>query len=955
MAQIRNLKDNGGNVFYPLTHERAVKDSNGVSLESKLAGLESKSYVEAWDGASTPVVENIPEGVVVTYNTTTYTGALQASANTIGKTYLVKNGNNYDRYITSQSGSTYSWVPNGSTEMDLSGYATDAELKKLGQEIESSIMLNSWCTIPESGVAYVQQTNVFFQQDTTREKPTRISAIKFLGIANTEVQFWKVTAPNVPNAGTDGSKQAITEPISVTEDGEQFVLVDVELGANDYIGFNGRISYYSEQTGGGYTAIQSDGSYGAMQTGGKLGFELLSSPELLITKLSQEVEDTSSSLAELTGKVQDDDVSSMQKYVNNLLSIQDLEAMNFQNYESYVGTSSAVFANLQRYSGNNITDIFYKTRGGTTKFYLVTLSGKTVQSSIEIASNTIGQKENAFIAQYHFQTPVTISDNQLIAISGNVYYGNNSIDDKSYAAINVGNDIYRQAGSEIAYVAIDNNLVSKSILKDGAESFLTPSDFIRNIGHIFEDGHETHYTGYRNTGYIDVSSIYRVVASFQTQGIGTTYGPAIILFDSHLKVVTTYNADSYQRNCLFDIFIPANVKYMLINSYYELNGADYTTYWCVAYKRVLKSRQANVLYRRSFNNTVVFPEFLNASPSNFTENGLVVNSETPIQLYKYFSLQTRTLRVLFNTIGGTIFKVSSDDGLSSVTINTSTSTMTMQATTPVSVDINWSSSNTYLLEITREYAKNIARLTCLNTSEVFTLEHTENGTGGAGQGAVGTSETAGAWHDYYQFSVTAGQAYIKEMQVVPLYGKVKTLLYGDSITELLYYPQADYPKSWVQLFIDACANRVMVSPRGGKTITQVNERIVNELPYINAEYVMVTIGTNGGNTVENLSQLVEYIISQGAVPVLNHIPCNESGTQVSVNATIDQVRAKYGIHGVDFDLATSVGLDGLSVDTSKMWWEDYSEPTGSIYHHPNVNGSRAMFEQIKLDMPELFI
>ena len=134
MASIRNLKDNGGNVFYPLTHERAVKDSNGVSLESKLAGLESKSYVEAWDGASTPVVANIPAGVVVTYNTTTYTGALAASASTVGKIYLVKDGSAYDRYITSQSGSTYSWASNGSTSMDLSGYATTSELNQVREE-----------------------------------------------------------------------------------------------------------------------------------------------------------------------------------------------------------------------------------------------------------------------------------------------------------------------------------------------------------------------------------------------------------------------------------------------------------------------------------------------------------------------------------------------------------------------------------------------------------------------------------------------------------------------------------------------------------------------------------------------------------------------------------------------------------------------------------------------------
>src|SRR3546814_1832044 len=63
---------------------------------------------------------------------------------------------------------------------------------------------------------------------------------------------------------------------------------------------------------------------------------------------------------------------------------------------------------------------------------------------------------------------------------------------------------------------------------------------------------------------------------------------------------------------------------------------------------------------------------------------------------------------------------------------------------------------------------------------------------------------------------------------------------------------------------------------------------------------MVTIGTNGGNTEENLSELVEYIQSQGAIPILNNIPCNESGTQIPINAVIEKVRQKYGINGCKF-------------------------------------------------------
>lgn len=59
-----------------------------------------------------------------------------ASASTLGKIYLVGPTNNqYDRYYTSYDGSAYSWVAAGSTEINLSNYATKAELNQLGQEM----------------------------------------------------------------------------------------------------------------------------------------------------------------------------------------------------------------------------------------------------------------------------------------------------------------------------------------------------------------------------------------------------------------------------------------------------------------------------------------------------------------------------------------------------------------------------------------------------------------------------------------------------------------------------------------------------------------------------------------------------------------------------------------------------------------------------------------------------
>lgn len=659
----------------------------------------------------------------------------------------------------------------------------------------------------------------------------------------------------------------------------------------------------------------------------------------------------------------------LKKHIDTLLDLQNIERVDWDKYVGYVGhQQEEIYLNLMRHSGKAITDIYYKTLGGETVFYLITTENGVYTNIEELQTNIADVRESPFIAHCKLDTPVILTDGQYIGIQYNFYYANDTVDDKAYNSVTIGSSVNYQKNSEIGYVVVDETLQGKSLIKDDALNLLSPADFIKNGGHVNADGSIQPSNILKNTGLVDVSSLYRVVASFQTQGIGEiqtqgiseNYGPAIILYDEHFEVVKVYYAYTYTRNCLFDIFFDKRVKYMLINVYYNVNGADYTTYTCYGYKRIHVTKQQNVLYRKNFNSTVIYPEYTNAAAENFTNNGLLINSSTPIQLQRYYSLHTRTLRLLCKFNASTVAKIASNDGYSYITINGTAATITMHATTPITKNLSfYNSSHLYLIEITRNYEKNICTITDLNTSDSETIEHIENGTGGAGQGSVGVEESAGAWHDYYQFSATSGSFYIKELSISPLYGKVKTLIYGDSVTELLYYPQADYLKCWTQQFIAACVDRVMVSPRSGTSIGEILMRIPNELPYIDAEYVMITIGTNSGVSLESFSQLVEYIFKCGATPVLNHIPCNINGRGVSnhveINAMIDQIREKYGIHGVDFDIATSINLDGQTVDTTKMYWEDYSQPTGSVYHHPNVKGSTAMMQQIKLDMPELLI
>lgn len=109
-------------------------------VDSIVAALSRQSYVVSWNGTTAPDVSAIPAGVTVTYSGTTYTGTLAASAATVNKIYMVWNGTAYDMYGTSQDGG-YSWVPMGTTTVDLSQYATKAEVNQLEAKVMENVNL----------------------------------------------------------------------------------------------------------------------------------------------------------------------------------------------------------------------------------------------------------------------------------------------------------------------------------------------------------------------------------------------------------------------------------------------------------------------------------------------------------------------------------------------------------------------------------------------------------------------------------------------------------------------------------------------------------------------------------------------------------------------------------------------------------------------------------------------
>jgi len=360
-----------------------------------------------------------------------------------------------------------------------------------------------------------------------------------------------------------------------------------------------------------------------------------------------------------------------------------------------------------------------------------------------------------------------------------------------------------------------------------------------------------------------------------------------------------------------------------------------------------------ILYDKVLTSAAPSPELVGAQ--DFSEHGLRMINGQLARLNFYYSLAARTIRyhARFSADSKAVFQ--SDQGDFKAYIDMVEKSISMETNPIKEMKVPFlDAEHEYIIEIEHNYQSAKLRIIDLYTGDEAEIFATNDGTGGSGRGAIGKGFHVGLQHDYYCFGLASGnEILIKQITVLSHHSDLTLLMYGDSITEPEgYFPTADFPKAWTQLIINDVKGKAMASGRGGTTVNEILVRIKNELPYVKAKYVMVTIGTNTGNTEENLSELIEYIQKQGSIPILNNIPANERGTHVPFNMLIEKVRQKYGIKGCKFDLATTINFDGKEVDKSTMYYEDLD--WGQIYHHPNVKGSRLMYLRTLLDVPEIY-
>lgn len=211
MADISKITLPSGNTY-------EIKDATARSL---IAG--GITFSVAWDGNSTPVVANIPAGVVVTYSATDYTGTKTASSADPGTFYLVKTGtdtNKYDEYVAANG----AWERLGSQEVDLSG------LGSLAYKNSVTLTTGSGDVVLGEGTTFnVTQPTISVTPSTTNIKATASGTTVGASSTETFVKSYpgatsKLTTTSVPNVTSAGAASTWSFAMGSGDDAETLII-----------------------------------------------------------------------------------------------------------------------------------------------------------------------------------------------------------------------------------------------------------------------------------------------------------------------------------------------------------------------------------------------------------------------------------------------------------------------------------------------------------------------------------------------------------------------------------------------------------------------------------------------------------------------------------------------------------------------------------------------------------
>ncbi len=235
----------------------------------------------------------------------------------------------------------------------------------------------------------------------------------------------------------------------------------------------------------------------------------------------------------------------------------------------------------------------------------------------------------------------------------------------------------------------------------------------------------------------------------------------------------------------------------------------------------------------------------------------------------------------------------------------------------------------YLVELIKDNYTHTLRITDTETEETDELSYDGYTNGSVAGLCYGTPAVACA----------AGVITLRSIDVSTTIPAPKAVLLGDSITEGSGAPPTN---GWAYLVQQAVA--ATVSARGGDTSNAVVYRVAIELEMFPClRYAIIDIGTNDTNMTtwqNNIDLMASTCRTYGVEPVFCTMLNNDNTRpQVTQNPYI-----RNNFRFIDMAVALSVGGDGTTWDAS-LFTDDL---------HPNTAGYLAMYNQVLLDLPELF-
>ena len=409
-----------------------------------------------------------------------------------------------------------------------------------------------------------------------------------------------------------------------------------------------------------------------------------------------------------------------------------------------------------------------------------------------------------------------------------------------------------------------------------------------------------------------------------------------------LVLIGSYNFETnvFWLNCCpftIDGLLPAETK--VAKNYYNKSEVD-DLVKTQQNLEIAKSQQNVELYKTDFDDV---SEWRNTAIGSQTQNGFEVNGSGNMVLNRSYSIENRvsTFKVHFASNsnigfgyiakggyapGGTLFTI--DVPNKKINLHEYWGDTSQIPTIRKSVNFEPDISHDFVVRMVKEQRTNRIEVYDYLTGEVTSVETTST----AVLNDI-TNEFAGGRQNGCPSIVgIAGTCLIKSFEIVAPAVSNPVIIYGDSITE---GDRVELGTRYGDIMKQKNSN-VMISGMSGTQIDSVIDRIKSEKA-LHPSLIIVTIGTNGGNSPENISALVKEVSDMNCQLILNHIPAKPDGSHISVNDMIEQ---NWNGRSFRFDIATSNNNDPQQGRNISLFADQF---------HPNSDGHAGMAKRIYLD------